>query len=146
MRVGVNGSPLSTGSLTAPSATFRLPLHPAGLLGLALLALSGCGVLQDQSGGSGAMTTASPAALMQSADPMTAFAARATPGQEELVGNPPVRARVMRAYNSGGGRPCRELRLGNASTGTPALYCEASPGVWTSVRPLLGTGQVAARP
>jgi hypothetical protein len=73
-------------------------------------------------------------------------AARANPGQEEVVGSPPVRARMMRAYNSGGGRPCREVRLGNAATGTQAIYCEASPGVWTSVRPLLGTGQVAARP
>jgi hypothetical protein len=141
MRVGVIGSSLSTGPLTASSALLRNTLP----LGLLLLALAGCSSFQNTDG-SGGIAAGQPAALAQPADPLSAFAARANPGQEEVVGSPPVRARMMRAYNSGGGRPCREVRLGNAATGTQAIYCEASPGVWTSVRPLLGTGQVAARP
>ncbi|EHL96885.1 hypothetical protein HMPREF9946_04546 [Acetobacteraceae bacterium AT-5844] len=141
MRVGVNGYPLATGPLPAFSALLRkhiLPARPA-LLALALLGLSGCGALQsDQSGSATPVAAAIP---VQPDDPLAAFAARANPGQEELVGNPPVRARMMRTYNSGAGRPCREVMLGNAATGTKSLYCEVAPGVWTHVRPLLGTGQ-----
>jgi hypothetical protein len=145
MRVGVNGSLLPTGLLPAPWALLRTFYRRAPLLGLALLGLAGCSTLQGGDGGAAA-TTAGQVSLAQPADQLSAFAARARPGQEEVVGSPPVRARMMRAYNSGGGRPCREIMLGSASTGNKALYCEATPGVWTSVRPLLGTGQIAARP
>jgi hypothetical protein len=145
MRVGVNGSLLPTGLLPAPWALLRIFPRRAPLLGLVLLGLAGCSTLQGDEGG-GIATSGGQPVLAQPADPLSAFAARARPGQEEVVGSPPVRARMMRAYNSGGGRPCREIMLGSASTGNKALYCEATPGVWTSVRPLLGTGQVAARP
>lgn len=145
MRVGVNGSLLPTGPLPAPWALLRIISRRAPLLGLALVGLAGCSTLQGMDGG-GTATSPSQAVLAQPADPLSAFAARANPGQEEVLGSPPVRARMMRAYNSGGGRPCREIMLGNASTGNKTLYCEAAPGVWTAVRPLLGTGQVAARP
>lgn len=141
MRVGVNGYPLATGPLPASSALPGKPflLARPALLALALLGLSGCGAFQPEQG-----VTATPIAAsipVQPDDPLAAFAARANPGQQELVGNPPVRARLLRIYNSGGGRPCRELMLGNGSSGTSSLYCEEAPGVWNHVRPLLGTGQ-----
>ncbi len=63
------------------------------------------------------------------------FAARAQIGQEEYVGNPQVPARVTRAYNSGGGRPCRELLLGGLTAGRQLIYCEEAPGQWVGVRP-----------
>jgi hypothetical protein len=115
----------------------RLP----AMLGLVLLSLSGCSMVSGRASAPSDMASPPMADLPpRPADPLAAFAARARPGQEELVGSPPVPARLMRAYNSGGGRPCRQLLLGGMATGRQALYCESTPGQWEAVRPLLQNG------
>ncbi len=144
MRVGVNGYSQATGPLPASSAPHRkrfgVPRQGAIVAAL-LLGLTGCSTLQMGQSSSASSPGTAAAIPAVPDDPLAAFAARANAGQEELVGNPPVRARMLRSYYSGGGRQCRELALGAASTATPAVYCESAPGVWTNVRPLLGTGQ-----
>jgi hypothetical protein len=134
--VGVNGFPLATPS---PSALlrFRLPV----MLALALLSLPGCSMVSSRASSPAAMASLP---VMQppvrAADPLAAFAARAQLGQEEMIGSPPVQARLVRAYNSGAGRPCRELLLGGMAAGRQALYCEEAPGQWEVIRPLLQNG------
>lgn len=108
-----------------------------------LLALSACGGGSLWSGGgSGTMDARSaPASVPARApDPVADFVSRAAIGQEEYVGNPQVPARVTRAYNSGGGRPCREVLLGGLTAGRQLIYCEEAPGQWVGVRPLLRNG------
>ncbi|WBV42954.1 DVU3141 family protein [Pseudoroseomonas cervicalis] len=126
---------------------------PALLLALSGLALAGCSSL------SGAMSSLSgpreiPPAQVEAppprqADPLAAFVATAQPGQQGVVspesGLAPVPVRVVRAYNAGSGRECRELAIGGgASTagGRPALYCQGPAG-WEAARPLLRGGAVA---
>ena len=50
--------------------------------------------------------------------------------------------RVVRAYNAGSGRECRELAIGGGTASRPALYCEGPAG-WEAARPLLRGGAVA---
>lgn len=115
----------------------RLP----AMLGLVLLSLSGCSMVAGRASAPSDMASPPVADLpARPDDPLAAFAARARPGQEEVVGSPPVQARVIRTYNSGGGRPCRQLLLGTMATGRQALYCETTPGQWDAVRPLLQNG------
>ncbi len=123
----MNGFLATNGSCTA--ATLAL-----------LLALSACGGGGSlwSGGGSNLDARSAPASVPARApDPLADFAARAPIGQEEYVGNPQVPARVTRAYNSGGGRPCRELLLGGLTAGQQRIYCEEAPGQWVAVRPLL---------
>jgi hypothetical protein len=114
-----------------------------GLLVALLATLSACGGGSLWPGGGGGSLDArsAPASVPARApDPLADFAARAQLGQEEYVGNPQVPARVTRAYNSGGGRPCRELLLGGLTAGRQLIYCEEAPGQWVAVRPLLRNG------
>ncbi|RKK01820.1 hypothetical protein D6Z83_23015 [Pseudoroseomonas wenyumeiae] len=137
--MGVNGFPLATQS---PAAARMLPrLRLPAVLGLVLLSLSGCSMVSSRASAPSDMASPPIGDLPpRPADPLAAFAARAQLGQEELVGSPPVPVRLMRAYNSGGGRPCRQLLLGSMATGRQALYCETMPGQWDAVRPLLQNG------
>ncbi|MDB5369623.1 MAG: hypothetical protein JWP20_1181 [Roseomonas sp.] len=141
--MGVNGSPLATqlppGAGTRPFRSAPIFNLRVLLPGLALLGLAGCASLSGLQGGGAAQSSALPA-VARPMDPLAAFAARASLGQQELVGNPPVTARLMRSYNSGAGRPCRELLLGGMNAGRQALYCEESPGQWAAVRALLNNG------
>ncbi|MDQ1081218.1 putative small lipoprotein YifL [Pseudoroseomonas cervicalis] len=125
---------------------------PALLLALSGLALAGCSSL------SGAMSSLSgpreiPPAQVEAppprpADPLSAFVASAQPGQQGVVspeaGLAPVPVRVVRAYNAGSGRECRELSIGGGGVtgGRPALYCQGPAG-WEAARPLLRGGAVA---
>jgi len=115
------------------------------MLLLALSGLTACGGGSLWSSGSNSLNARSaPATVpLRAPDPLADFAARATPGQEEFVGNPPVSARLLRTYNSGGGRPCRELLLGSQAAGAQLVYCEDAPGQWVAVRPLLRNGAQA---
>ncbi|MFB9969680.1 hypothetical protein ACFFMP_06400 [Pseudoroseomonas cervicalis] len=120
------------------------------MLALSGLALAGCGSL------SGAMSSLSgpreipPAQVAapppRPADPVAAFLATAQPGQQGVVapeaGLAPVPVRVVRAYNAGSGRECRELAIGGGTASRPALYCEGPAG-WEAARPLLRGGAVA---
>ena len=137
--MGVNGFLLATQS---PAAAWMPPrLRLPAVLGLMLLSLSGCSMVSSRASAPSEMASPPIGDLPpRPADPLAAFAARAQLGQEELVGSPPVPVRLVRAYNSGGGRPCRQLLLGSVSTGRQALYCEAAPGQWEAVRPLLQNG------
>ncbi len=108
-----------------------------------LVALSACGGGGSlwSGGGSSLDARSAPASVpARVPDPLADFAARAQIGQEEYVGNPQAPARVTRAYNSGGGRPCRELLLGGLTAGRQLIYCEEAPGQWVGVRPLLRNG------
>lgn len=139
----MNGSPQAKQSFAVRS---RLRVATR-LVPLALLAgLSACGGVGGSlwSGGGNLDARSAPASVPARApDPLADFAARAQIGQEEYVGNPQVPARVTRAYNSGGGRPCRELLLGGAASGRQLVYCEEAPGQWVAVRPLLRNGSQA---
>ena len=147
---------------TSKGSVFRGPARaphgtrpvPALLLALSGLALAGCSSL------SGAMSSLSgpreiPPAQVEAppprqADPLSAFVATAQPGQQGVVspepGLAPVPVRVVRAYNAGSGRECRELAIGSGSTAAggarPALYCQGPAG-WEATRPLLRGGAVA---
>jgi hypothetical protein len=131
------------GFLKTNSSTAARTLSAGRCLTLALLAgLSACssGSLWSR-GGSSLDARSAPASVpIRAPDPLADFAARAQIGQEEYVGNPQVPARVTRAYNSGGGRPCRELLLGGLTAGRQLIYCEEAPGQWVAVRPLLRNG------
>ncbi|MBO1076014.1 hypothetical protein [Roseomonas marmotae] len=112
------------------------------VLGLLLLGLPACSSVSS-SGATQAAVVMVPA--VRQADPLADFAARAQPGQQETVGSPPTPVRLVRVYNSGAGRQCRQLLLGSSSTGRQVLYCEDSTGQMTAVRPLLrggGTGSL----
>lgn len=80
------------------------------------------------------------------ADPIAAFVAQTAPGQQGVVapseGAAPVPVRVVRAYNSAGGRECRELQIGQGMAPRSAIYCK-EPAGWVAVRPLLRGGAVA---
>jgi hypothetical protein len=137
--VGVNGFSLASQPLA--SATLLPRLRVAAVLALAMLGLSGCSMVSSRASGPASMASRAGAAPQpRPADPLAAFAARARLGQEEMVGSPPVSARLVRSYNSGSGHPCRELLLGSMSAGRQALYCEDDPGQWVAVRPLLQNG------
>jgi hypothetical protein len=82
-------------------------------------------------------------------DPLGAFAARARLGQQETVtladGGRVVTARMVRSYNAGSGRECRELQFGPSGVagGAPgATYCNDPVQGWVAARPLLRGGAV----
>ncbi|WP_419900824.1 DVU3141 family protein [Roseomonas sp. USHLN139] len=120
-------------------------------LGVAGLALAGCSSLSGLglSGGSGSVPPASdvqpPPPRMT--DPLANFAAATPPGSSGLVapaeGRAPVTVQVVRAYNSAGGRECRELQIGQGVAPRAAIYCKEPSGAWAAVKPLLRGGAVA---
>ena len=85
----------------------------------------------------------------RAADPLAAFAARAQPGQAEMVAvsddRQVVSASMVRVYNAASGRECRELQFGNSDVpgGAPAAtYCNDPAQGWLAARPLLRGGAV----
>jgi len=79
-------------------------------------------------------------------DPVAAFAANATPGQEAslvLTSGERTRARLHRAYPAASGRECREVLLGDGPGQRPQLVCQDPEQGWVLARTLLRGG---ARP
>jgi hypothetical protein len=111
-----------------------------GALGVMMLGLAGCSTISGRQSPALEPQVAFVPPPPRADDPLAAFAGRASLGQEELIGNPQVSARLIRTYNSGGGRPCRELLVGSANTGIQSLYCQDAAGQWSAVRPLLRNG------
>ncbi len=112
------------------------------VLAVAVL-LSGCagGPLSGRSASGGATVpagTGGPA--VQAADPVAAFAATATPGAEGQVvladGGRPARVRLLRSYQAGSGRECREVLVGSGLEERAALACRDGE-TWVATRPLL---------
>lgn len=75
-----------------------------------------------------------------SSDPVAAFAASATPGQQGMAGNEP--ARLRRSFNAASGRECREVLLGGGFSERAQIACRQPDGSFASARPLLqGSGR-----
>ncbi|MCI0756486.1 DVU3141 family protein [Teichococcus vastitatis] len=108
---------------------------------LLAMMLSGCAT----QGAPGHASGAAAPLPARPADPLAAFAARAQPGQVEDVspqpGAAPVTVRLVRAYQAGSGRECRELTVGYRAS-RPALYCEDPVAGWSVARALLRGGAV----
>ncbi|WP_158537283.1 hypothetical protein [Humitalea rosea] len=85
-------------------------------------------------------TSAIPARPME---PLALFASRAAPGQEDRVepaaGSPPVPVRLIRAWNAGSGRECREVAIGGTREATRQVFCQHGAS-WEAARPLLRSG------
>lgn len=115
------------------------------VLGLLALAVSGC-ANPFANGGEPARPVDSAAAPLPPADPVTAFAASASPGAETVAVLPETggsaRLRLLRSYAAASGRECREVLIGAGLAERTRLVCRDDGG-WTPARPLLRGG---ARP
>jgi hypothetical protein len=85
--------------------------------------------------------------LSSAVDPVTAFAASASPGSETVAVLPETggsaRLRLLRSYAAASGRECREVLIGTGLAERTRLVCRDDGG-WTPARPLLRGG--GARP
>jgi hypothetical protein len=113
---------------------------PGRLTGAALLAgsLALCGCATE--------TAVTPAAAPPlPPDPISAFAARATPGTQSSVvlgDGRPAAVRLNRAYAAASGRECREVVVGTGTAQNMRLVCQAENGAWVQAPPLLRGGLV----
>ena len=82
------------------------------------------------------------AAPSRPADPVAAFAARATPGAEDQVLIPETgqiaRLRLVRAYYAASGRECREVLLRTAGGAEGSRLLCNDGRAWVDSRPLIG--------
>jgi hypothetical protein len=79
------------------------------------------------------------------ADPVSAFAARATPGTQSsilLSDGRPASVRLNRAYAAASGRECREVAVGAGTARSLVLVCQAESGAWVQAPPLLRGGLI----
>lgn len=107
----------------------------------AVLLTSGCAMPSFLRGrGAPVESSAIPARPME---PLALFASRALPGQEDRVepspGYPPVPVRLVRAWNAGSGRECREVAVGGRRDASSQIFCE-NGAAWEAARPLLRSG------
>jgi hypothetical protein len=78
-------------------------------------------------------------------DPISAFAARATPGTQSSVvlgDGRPAAVRLNRVYAAASGRECREVVVGTGAAQNLRLVCQAENGAWVQAPPLLRGGLV----
>lgn len=110
-------------------------------LGLLAAPVGGCATVFDR----GVATERAGAAVAPSpaSDPVSAFAATASPGSETvaaLPGGGQARLRLLRAYHAASGRECREVLVGTGLDERTRLVCRGDDGAWAPARPLLSGG------
>jgi hypothetical protein len=148
-RAALRGRPVALATTSAPAPARALAACRLAALGLAGLLLSGCGMTGMGLSDSGSVPPASgvEAPPPRMADPLANFAGTTAPGGSARVapaaGQAPVTVQVVRAYNSAGGRECRELQIGQGVAPRGAIYCREPSGAWAAVKPLLRGGAVA---
>lgn len=111
-------------------------------LGLLAAPVGGCAAVFDR-GATTEQQAGIPAAPAPAADPVSAFAAAASPGSETvaaLPGGGQARLRLLRAYHAASGRECREVLVGTGLDERTRLVCRGDDGAWAPARPLLSGG------
>lgn len=112
-------------------------------LALGLLAVPACGCATVSDRSATAEQAGAAVAPPPAADPVSAFAATASPGSETLAALPgggQARLRLLRAYNAASGRECREVLVGAGLDERSRLVCRGDDGAWAPARPLLSGG------
>lgn len=118
-------------------------------LALGLLAAPACGCATGSDRDAATERAGATAAPSPAADPVSAFAATASPGSETvaaLPGGGQARLRLLRAYHAASGRECREVLVGTGFEERSSLVCQGEGGAWVPARPLLQSGSGGRAP
>lgn len=112
-------------------------------LALGLLAAPACGCATGSDRDAATERAGAAVAPSPTYDPVSAFAATASPGSETvaaLPGGGQARLRLLRAYHAASGRECREVLVGTGLDERTRLVCRGDDGAWAPARPLLSGG------